>query len=173
MSQTKQLNYSDPQRNCFLVDHPTRVTEEFSSLPNTIPTFGATDWGDKGVSNQKNLRRIFRTNSLTNRDVAIKFIQPLTPVSFDNASNYNPDFYSVDYTFKNTSTSGPTNDNPQLGAAPNIAYPSEPTSISDPNTVSEPVTLEKGAGNSWGSREKGIENRGAFQTALVLNKYLQ
>lgn len=173
MSQTKNLNYSDPQRNCFLVEHPTNSTENFNSLPSTMPTFGATDWGQKGVSNQKNIKNIFTTNVLKNRDVAIKFMQPIFgPADFSVQQNYNPDFDKVDFTFKNNDTSNQLNDNPQIGAAANISYPSVPTSIIDPNSNAEPVELVKGNGNSWGSNEEGIKNRGAFQIDRVLSKYI-
>lgn len=144
----------------YVGSHPV-IEEEAFGTDSSIPRFGASEYGDKGVSNQTTLKAIFGSANRTAKEVTKPFIMP--NINTDNPTTYNPDFDgSVDFTYakgledpESAFEDLSPKDRPQPGV-PNTAYPSEPTAMTDPNTVATNTTnYEAKPQNVYGNPNPG------------------
>ena len=145
----------------YVGSHPV-IEEQTFGTDASIPRFGASAYGGKGVSNQTTLKAIFGSSYRTAKEVTRPFIMPT--IDTDNSLTYNPDFEgSVDFTYAKgledpeTDDNGllTTSDKPQPGV-PNTAFPSEPTAMTEPNTEATSTTnYEPKPQNVYGNPNPG------------------
>lgn len=156
----------------YVGSHPV-IEEETFGDDTSIPRFGAIDYGDKGVSNQTTLSAIFGSSYRTAQEVTRPFIMPT--INTDSPENYNPDFEGeVDFTYakgledpESADSALQPKDKPQPGV-PNTAYPSEPTAMTDPNTVANNNTnYEPKPQNVYGNPNPGRRTNGTMRNLIV------
>jgi hypothetical protein len=146
----------------YVGSHPVIEEQEFGT-DNSIPRFGAAEYGDKGVSNQTTLKAIFGSSYRTAKEVTKPFI--MATIDTDHPATYNPDFEGdVDFTYaRGLQAPESASDDPELQpkdkpqpGVPNTAYPSEPTAMTVPNTEATNTTnYEAKPQNVYGNPNPG------------------